>query len=154
MRTRSILKEKTKEELIPKIRDAVFDVKKSTVGMPTGVGDKARMGWLQEKEAPPTPIEHKVAPGNANALHVGGDFIKQGERMPVLAVEGDLEDVRNMPAEFIKRKMGGEGEPPEEKKLTIWEKLFGVKKEVGEITPQYMPDAKVYRGRAHKRRQL
>lgn len=150
---RSILKEKTKEELIPKPKGTVFEPRKSTVGMPVGIGDKSRAGWHIMPKEPPTPIEHKVAPGNANAMHIGRDFIKQGEKMPVLAVEGELEDVAKKPEEYIKRKVGSEGEPPKDKKLTIWEKLFGVKKEVGEVTPQYQPDAKMYPGKAtHRKR--
>ena len=149
---RSILEEKTKEEIIPKPRDQVFDVKKSTVGMPTGTGDKARAGWHIDPRTPPTPIEHKIAPGTADGMRRGHELLPQGKRMPVLAVEGELEDIMQTPEEWMKRKVGSEGELLKEQKLTIREKLFGRKKEVGEVTPQYQPDAKVYRGRAKRRR--
>jgi hypothetical protein len=149
---RSILNEKKKEELIPKARSSVFDIKKSTVGMPTGVGDKSRAGWHQEPEAEDLPVEHRVAPGTADGMRIGRELLEQHKKMPVLAVEGPVEDIKKQPAEFIERKVGSEGEIPKVKKLTIMEKLFGVKQEVGEITPQYEPTTKVYRGRTSRRR--
>ena len=149
---RSILKEKTKEELIPKPRDQVFEVKKSTIGMPVAVGDKSRAGWRLPLSEPILSVEHKAAPGNTGGNVVGANILKQGEKMPVLAEEGEIEDIRVPPEVGIKRMVGSEGDPIKERKLTIKEKFFGVKKELGEITPQYQPDTKVYRGRTSRRR--